>query len=55
MYLANTKINHIYFCVSLDLYYLVECVFAYRCLFTYLQYAHADGLFDNGSHFEEER
>lgn len=38
MHLANTKINHIYFCVSLDLYYLVECVFAYRCLFPYLQH-----------------
>ena len=32
----------------------VECVFAYRCLFPHLQHAHADGLFNNGLHFEKE-
>ena len=31
----------------------VECVFAYCCLFPYLQHAHANGLFNNDLHFEE--
>ena len=31
----------------------VECVFAYRCLFPYLQHAHANGLFNNGLHFRK--
>ena len=33
----------------------VEYVFVYRCLFPYLQHAYANGLFNNGLHFEEEK
>ena len=52
---SEIKINVIYFCISLvcTTFAAVECVFAYRCLFPHLQHAHADGLFNNGLHFEE--
>ena len=37
---SEIKINVIYFCISLvcTTFAAVECVFAYRCLFPYLQH-----------------